>query len=208
MTRFLGAAAVLLATALSGCGDKDSGGTGTGSSGAGSKKDAGPVGLWTIDIEPMVAKQRGPILATLKTQMTAIQEQLKGLSGEDQAKARQMALEAVPAELKDLTTAMMTSEAAGIEAVNKMLAEKLGGVDATFDIKSGGTFTSSMSMGPDKQTVEGTWTLEGEKLTLTATKKDGKPPEGRAKKPLVLLWKDGQLAPADPDDIPFSFKRK
>lgn len=202
MTRFLGAAAVLLATALSGCGDKDSGGGST------AGKDAGPVGLWTIDIEPMVAKQRGPLLATLKTQMTAIQEQLKGLSGEDQAKAREMALAAVPAELKELTTAMLTSEAAGIEAVNKMLAEKLGGIDATFDIKSGGTFTSSMSMGPDKQTVEGTWTLEGEKLTLTATKKDGKPPEGRAKKPLVLLWKGGGLSPADPDDIPFSFKRR
>jgi hypothetical protein len=208
MARFLGAGAVLLATVLSGCGDKGSGGGGTGGAGTGSAKDAGPVGVWTIDLEPMIAKQRGPMLETVKTQVAAIQEQLKGLSGTEQAQARAAALAAVPAELKELTEAMLTSEAAGLEAANKLLAERLGGVDATFDIKAGGTFTSSMSMGSDAQRVEGTWTMEGDKLTFTATTKDGKPPEGRAKKPLVLLWKDGRLAPADPDELPFSFKRK
>ena len=191
MTRFLGAAAVLLATALGGCGDQD----------------AGAVGTWTIDMEPMIAQQRGPLLETLKTQMKAIQEQLKGLSGADQAKARDMALEAVPAELKDLTTAMLTSEAAGIQAVNKMLAEKLGGLEATLEIKSGGAFTSAFAMGASTQRIEGTWTLQGDKLTLTATKKDGKPPEGKDKEPLVLTLKDGRLNPAT-DGPPFSFKRK
>ncbi len=206
MARFLGVAAVLLATAMGGCGDK--GGGGSGSAGQGPGKDAGPVGVWTIDVEPMIATQRGPMLESVKTQVAAIQAQLKGLSGAEQAQARETALAAVPAELKDVAVAMLTSEAAGLEAVNKLLAERLGGVDATFDIKSGGTFTSSMSMGPDAQRVEGTWTKEGDTLTFTATTKDGKPPEGRAKKPLVLVLKDGRLSPADPDELPFSFKRK
>lgn len=208
MARFLGAGAVLLAAALSGCGDKGAGGGGAGGAGTGSGKDAGPVGVWILDLEPKIAEQRGPLLASVKTQVAAIQEQLKSLSGAEAAQAREAALAAVPAELKELTAALLTSEAAGLAAVDKALAEKLGGIDATFDVKAGGTFTSTMSMGPDAQRVEGTWAMEGERLTLTATMKDGKPPEGRAKKPLVLLLKDGRLSPADPDEFPFSFKRK
>jgi hypothetical protein len=67
-----------------------------------------------------------------------------------------------------------------IEAMRPVMKQMAEGMKATFDIKSGGEWSGSMTMvgipgtPPTTSTSKGTWKLSGEDLELTSTEEDGK----------------------------------
>lgn len=191
MKRILGLATVVLATTLAGCGDKS----------------GGMAGSWTIDLAPMIAEQRKPLMEQVRGVVGELKAQLKGLDGEQLAAAKQAATERLPENLRGLVDALMGSEEVAMAAVDKMLAEQLGAISGSLDIKGDGTFTASFAMGGDRDEVAGTYKVEGGTIALTPDTKNGKPAEGKDKKVLKLTLKDGRLVPED-REIPFTFKRK
>lgn len=60
-------------------------------------------------------------------------------------------------------------------------------VDTTVEFKADKTFAVDMKMGSRSQKIEGNYTLEDKKLTMTATKEDGKPSND---KPEVVTLSD------------------
>ena len=68
------------------------------------------------------------------------------------------------------------------------LAEELFENNATFEIKDDNTFVSAVREGENADTQTGTWTLDGDKLTLTFDVEDGNEPYTQE-----LTFEDGKL---------------
>jgi len=193
--RLLGAAVLLCATAFAGCGDKSTGGGG-----------GGVLGTWKMDISPMVDAQRGPMMDQLKAQFAEATAKMKDATPEQLVEIKKVALEQVPPDMKPLAEAFFVSEDAAKAVAEKMLAEKMSSIHGTLELKSGGVFSASMQMGPEKQDMSGEWKQDGDKITMTAKIKDGKPVTGEDAKSVVIQVKDGKLVSTDPG-MPMSFVR-
>lgn len=80
-------------------------------------------------------------------------------------------------------------------AMLPMMAEAMKAMKMEMTFKDDGTCVGSMTMkmmGMDKTTtLEGTWKLEGEKITMTPTKEDGGPPKDAT--PKTGTFKDGKI---------------
>lgn len=60
------------------------------------------------------------------------------------------------------------------EAMRPKVMEGIGNSTYTVVIKADGTWTSSGTLGPTEQQERGTWTLDGNKITVLVTHEDGK----------------------------------
>lgn len=74
----------------------------------------------------------------------------------------------------------------------KEMEEAFKSMKMTIDIKSDNSFTATAEVMKEKHTLKGTWKLQGEKLTMTATEEDGKPKDTPDSKDFT--FKDGKLS--------------
>ncbi len=86
------------------------------------------------------------------------------------------------------------------EAALAMIKQGLKDMKATLVIKSDGTWAGSAAMpGKPKEEGSGTWTMDGDKLTMVTTMKDGKPATEEEEDD-VATYKDGALLMTDSKD--------
>ena len=90
-----------------------------------------------------------------------------------------------------------------LDQILEGLMEQLRGLDFRFVLSVEGTFEASATIGGEAKEASGTWTREGDTVTLRTTREDGEDldePEERE-----ATWEDGVLTiqPSDDDDMPF-----
>jgi hypothetical protein len=101
------------------------------------------------------------------------------------------ALDQMPAEQKKMMNDTM------IKGMREMMSK----MNVEVEFKSNNTTTMKMSGVPGKEdeSGEGTWKLDGTKLTVQMTKKNGKAVEGDEAKPKDAVFKDGKIS-MQPDE--------
>src|SRR5207247_1740441 len=145
---------------------------------------SGVTGTWHLDLTPMIEAQKGPILAGLKQQMAMMKQGMDALTPDQRDQAMKAALEQVPAEQRDLVKAMFAGEKEGEAAVVKMLNEQMGKIKTEFVIKDDKTWSGEATTPGKTDKMTGSWTQDGNTITLKTETKDGKPAAGEDAKSL------------------------
>jgi hypothetical protein len=191
MRKFLGFAAVAtFALTLVGCGDKGggSGGGAAGGAGSGSVVASGPAGTWVIDGSGLKEAMRPKLAEELE----------KGKAG----------LKDMPAEQREMAEKMMPS----LDKMLDMAFEQMSKMSMELTLDAGGaaSFTADKpgQAGGTAENGKGTWKLEGDKVVITPTEKNGKPVTEEDKKDVPpLFFKNGKLM-MEADGLSIPFKRK
>ena len=122
----------------------------------------------------------------------AAEEGLKSLAkmpAEQQEMARKMILEQAPAEHRDLMEAFLRSPAEGRALAMKKAKDQMKGLTYDVEFKADKTWTGHGAGMGDSHKVSGTWSLEGDQLTIVTTTKNEKPATGDDAKPFKATLK-------------------
>ena len=103
---------------------------------------------------------------------------------------------------KNMTDLMKRTMPPGQEIPAGTVEEAIAGANVTLDVKGDGTWTATGSMQGDPMDDAGTWTLDGDQLTVVWKKKDGKPGDQT-----VTATFEGDAIEIKPEeDMPFALR--